>query len=311
MPVSNVPKGSNGRNSEAFARELERAGVAFGREVALSRYTTLGLGGPAEFLARPRAADEIHTLLKLAEAHELPVKVLGAGSNLIVSDAGVRGVVLHTAALDFVRFDDGGIVHAGAGCHFPGLVRQCATRGLRGIEAGVGIPGSLGGVLTMNAGAYQFSIGPLVDEVIVVSASRGQGVMPRDAIDFRYRASSFGGGLIVAGARLALTLDEPAAIRADMDERMRFRKQTQPVGVKSAGCIFKNPEGASAGQLLEELGLKGFSVGGARVSDVHANFIVHSGDADTADVLGLIDAVRERVLRTTEIELEQEVMTWS
>lgn len=310
MPGSSS-ESSNMRNPDAFARELDNAGVAFEREVDLSRYTTLGLGGPAEFLARPRNVDEIHALLKLAATHELPVKVLGAGSNLIVSDAGVRGVVLHTAALNSVSFDEGGIVHAGAGCHFPGLVRQCASKGLRGIEAGVGIPGSLGGVLTMNAGAYQFSIGPLVDEVIAVSASRGQVVMPRDAIDFRYRASSFGRGLIVAGARLALTPDEPAAIRADMDERMRFRKQTQPVGVKSAGCIFKNPEGESAGKLLDELGLKGFSVGGARVSDVHANFIVHNGDADSADVLDLIDAVRERVRRETEIELEPEVMTWS
>lgn len=308
MPVSKTAKTYN---SDAFARELERAGVAFAREVALARYTTLGLGGPAEFLARPRSVDEIHTLLTLAAAHELPVKVLGAGSNLIVSDSGVRGVVLHTSALDSVRFDEGGIVHAGAGCHFPGLVRQCASKGLRGIEAGVGIPGSLGGVLTMNAGAYQFSIGPLVDEVIAVSASGGKVVMPRDAIDFRYRASSFGRGLIVAEARLALAPDDPAAIRADMDGRMRFRKQTQPVGVKSSGCIFKNPEGASAGELLDELGLKGLSVGGARISDVHANFIVHNGDADTADVLGLIDAVRQRVRETTEIELEPEVVTWN
>jgi UDP-N-acetylmuramate dehydrogenase len=302
---------SRRKRADAFAGALERASVAFEREMALSRYTTIGLGGPAEFLVRPRSADEIHTLLKLATAYELPVKVLGAGSNLIVSDAGVRGVVLHTAALDSIRFEEGGIVHAGAGCHFPGLVRQSVSRGLRGLEAGVGIPGSLGGVLTMNAGAYQFSIGPLIDEVVAVSVDRGKVVMPRGAIDFRYRASSFGRGLIVAQARLVLRPDEPAAIRADMDERMRFRKQTQPVGVKSAGCIFKNPEGESAGKLLDDLGLKGFSVGGARISEVHANFIVHDGGASTADVVGLIDAVRERVLEKAEIELEPEVMTWS
>lgn len=135
--------------------------------------------------------------------------------------------------------------------------------------------------------------------------------MPRETIDFRYRASSFGRGLIVAGARLALTRDEPAAIKADMDEHMRYRKHTQPVGVKSAGCIFKNPEGGSAGKLLDELGLKGFSVGGARISEVHANFIVHDGSAIAKDVIGLIDAVRERVHQETAIELEPEVMTWS
>ena len=301
-----------GLKQDAFARELERAGITFEREAPLSRYTTIGLGGPAEFLVRPRTADEIHTVLKLATIGGLPVKVLGAGSNLLVSDAGVRGVVLSTAALDNVHFaDEGGIVDAGAGCHFPALVRQTASRGLRGLEAGVGIPGSLGGVLTMNAGAYQFAIGALVEEAVAVSIERGKVLMPREAIDFRYRASSFGRGLIVAGARLALTPDEPRAIKADMDEHMRYRKETQPVGVKSAGCIFKNPEGGSAGKLLEELGLKGFSVGGARISQVHANFIVHDGGANAEDVIGLIDAVRERVHQKTAIELEPEVMMWS
>lgn len=297
--------------SGVFARGLDDAGIVFEREALLSRHTTIGLGGPAEFLVRPRSADEISTVLKLATNSELAVKVLGAGSNLLVSDAGVRGVVLSTAALDQVRLEDGGIVEAGAGCQFPALVRRTASRGLRGLEAGVGIPGSLGGVLTMNAGAYQFAIGALVEEVVAVSSERGKVLMPRDEIDFRYRASSFGRGLIVASARLALTRDEPAAIKADVDEYMRHRKQTQPVGVKSAGCIFKNPEGGSAGKLLDELGLKGFTVGGARISEVHANFIVHDGGADANDVLGLIDAVRERVHRETAIELEPEVMTWS
>lgn len=294
-----------------FARGLDDAGIVFEREALLSRHTTIGLGGPAEFLVRPRSADEISAVLELAKTGGLAVKVLGAGSNLLVSDAGVRGVVLSTAALNHIRFEEGGIVDAGAGCHFPGLVRQTASKGLRGLEAGVGIPGSLGGVLTMNAGAYQFAIGALVEEVIAVSSERGKVLMPREEIDFRYRASSFGRGLIVAGARLALTRDEPSAIKDDMDEHMRYRKQTQPVGVKSAGCIFKNPEGGSAGKLLDELGLKGFSVGGARISEVHANFIVHDGTAEARDVVGLINAVRERVHRETAIDLEAEVMTWS
>lgn len=296
--------------ADRMALELERAGIAFEREAPLARYTTIGVGGPAELLVKPRTADDVHASLKLAMTNAVPVRVLGAGSNLVVSDHGVRGVVIQTATLDHVGFHEGGIVDAGAGCHFPGLVRQTAARGLRGLEAGVGIPGSLGGVLTMNAGAYQFSIGPLVEEVVAVSVERGKVSMLRDTIDFRYRASSFGPDLIVAGARLALTPDEPSAIRADLDTHMRYRKETQPVGVKSAGCIFKNPEGLSAGKLLDELGLKGFSVGGARVSEIHANFIVHDGGATAADVLGLIDAIRERVHRETEIELEPEVMTW-
>jgi UDP-N-acetylmuramate dehydrogenase len=250
-------------------------------------------------------------VLALARSADLPARILGAGSNLLVDDAGVRGLVIWTGALDSVSFPEAGIVEAGAGVHFPALVRQTAARGLRGLEAGVGIPGSLGGILTMNAGAYQFSIGPLVREVEAVSRDRGRMVLPGHEIDFRYRASSFGSDLLVARARLALALDDPSAIKRDMNEHMRFRKETQPVGVKSAGCIFKNPEGESAGRLIDRSGLKGFRVGGARVSEVHANFIVHEGRARTADVLALIDAVKERVLRQASILLETEVMTWT
>jgi UDP-N-acetylmuramate dehydrogenase len=237
--------------------------------------------------------------------------VIGAGSNLLIDDSGVRGVVIATGALDEVHFPSEGIVEAGAGIHFPTLVRQTASRGLRGLEAGVGIPGSLGGIITMNAGAYQFSIGPLVGEVEAVSPGRGRVVLHGKEIDFRYRASSFGANLIVARAKISLTPDDPLAIKRDINQHMRFRKETQPVGIKSAGCIFKNPAGDSAGRLIDRAGLKGFRVGGARVSEVHANFIVHEGKASTRDVLALIDAVREKVLRETSILLETEVMTWT
>ena len=300
---------ANGTSS--LARELREAGIDFLQDEPLSRYTTMGLGGPADVLARPTSVAEMEKLLALARAADLPVRVLGAGSNLLIDDAGIRGVVIATAALSQVHFPEEGIVEAGAGVHFPALVRQAAARGLRGLEAGVGIPGSLGGILTMNAGAYRFSIGPLVREVEAVAPGKGRVVLHGKEIDFRYRASSFGANLVVARARLSLTPDDPLAIKRDMNEHMRFRKETQPVGVKSAGCIFKNPEGDSAGRLIDRAGLKGFSVGGARVSEVHANFIVHEGRAKTRDVLALIEAVREKVLETTSILLEPEVMTWS
>lgn len=299
------------RGAGVLAEELRRAGIDFRAEEPLARYTTIGLGGPAEILAFPASVDELATLLGLAHEAEFPVHVLGAGSNLLIDDEGVRGLVVTTARLDTIRFLEEGKVSVGAGVHFPGLVRQTASRGLRGLEAGVGIPGSLGGVLTMNAGAYEFSIGPVVDEVEAVSPERGRIGLDRTEIDFRYRASSFGSDLIVANALLHLVADDPAAIKKDLDRHMRFRKETQPVGVKSAGCIFKNPEGDSAGRLLDRLGLKGLAVGGARISEVHANFIVHDGRARTADVVELIEEVRERVLRETSIRLETEVMMWS
>ena len=296
---------------DTIARELEAREIPCFREEKLARYTTIRIGGPAELLVRPRKVEELSAVIDLAQSEDVPVRVLGAGSNVLVSDAGVRGIVLHTRALDEVLFEEGGVVQAGVGVHFPTLVRKTAAKGLRGLEAGVGIPGSLGGVLTMNAGAYQFSIGPLVHEVIAVSPTQGPLTLAGDAIDFRYRASSFGRDLIVAHARLVLGEDEPQAVRADMDKHMRFRKETQPVGVKSSGCIFRNPEGASAGKLLDELGLKGFRLGEARISEVHANFIVHDGAAQASEILDLIDIVRTRVRKEMSVELEPEIMTWN
>lgn len=297
--------------TSALAQELRAARIDFRLDEPLARYTTMGLGGPADLLVRPASVAEMVKLLGLAREADLPVRVIGAGSNLLIADAGVRGVVIATGALDEVHFPSEGVVEAGAGVHFPTLVRQTASRGLRGLEAGVGIPGSLGGILTMNAGAYQFSIGPLVAEVEAVSPQRGRVLLHGKEIDFRYRASSFGANLIVARARISLAPDDPLAIKRDLNQHMRFRKETQPVGVKSAGCIFKNPEGDSAGRLIDRAKLKGFRVGGARVSEIHANFIVHEGRAKTADVLALIEAVREKVLRETAILLETEVMTWT
>ena len=297
--------------THTIARELEARGIACFREEKLARYTTIRIGGPAELLVRPRTAEELRAVIDLAHSEDVALRVLGAGSNVLVSDKGVRGIVVHTRSLDEIRFEEGGVVQAGAGVHFPTLVRKATAKGLRGLEAGVGIPGSLGGVLTMNAGAYQFSIGPLVDEVLAISPSRGPFHLRGDAIDFRYRASSFGEDLIVAHVRLVLAADDPRAVRADMDQHMRFRKETQPVGVKSSGCIFKNPEGGSAGKLLDELGLKGFRLGEARISEVHANFIVHDGAARASEILDLIDVVRTRVRKETSIELEPEIMTWN
>lgn len=293
-----------------FTRRLEAAGIRLLAEEPLSRHTTIGLGGPAQVFVRPRSAAEVAFALEAVLAEKLSFRVLGAGSNLLVADAGVRGVVVHTGALDWVRFLEDGRVEAGAGVHFPALVRKAAAQGLRGLEAGVGIPGSLGGVLTMNAGAYDFSIGKWVESVEAVSPERGRVTLGRDEIDFRYRASSFGPDLIVASVRLALEEDDPAAIKVDLDRHMKFRKETQPVGVKSAGCIFKNPEGDSAGRVIDRLGLKGFRAGGARISDVHANFIVHDGTASASDVFELIESVRARALEKAHVSLETEVMQW-
>ena len=290
---------------------FKEAGVRFRQEEPLARFTTVGLGGPAEVLAFPASTEELLSAVRLASELKVPARVLGGGSNLLVSDEGVRGVVIHTGAMKIVGFGDNGEVEAEAGAHFPGLVRAAVSRGLRGLEGGVGIPGTVGGVLTMNAGAYGFSIGECVEHVTVVDPLGEKLELSREQIDFRYRHSSFGGELVVARCRVKLAEDDPRAIRADMEKQLADRKTNQPVGVKSAGCIFKNPSGDSAGRIIDSLGLKGRRVNGARVSEVHANFFVHDGTATTADVLALIEQIKERVHQATSIELEEEVRQWT
>lgn len=291
--------------------ELRETGVSFRREEPLSRYTTIGLGGPAEFMLFPASVGELQAVIAIMDGREIPVRILGAGSNLLVSDLGVRGAVVHMGAMKVTRFLEGGRLEAEAGVHFPGLVRRAVSRGLRGLEGGVGIPGSVGGVLAMNAGAYGFAMADRVERVTVVAPGKGMQELPREKVDFKYRSSSFGDDVIVARCLLRLEEDEPAAIRADMDRQLEDRKSTQPVGVKSAGCIFKNPPETSAGRMIDELGLKGLSVGGARVSDVHANFIVHDGNAKAADVFVLIEKLKEKVYQAMSVELEVEVKLWS
>jgi UDP-N-acetylmuramate dehydrogenase len=293
-----------------LAAEFQGVGLKFRSEEPLARYTTIGLGGPAEVMAFPTSTAELVTIVELAAQVGLPIRVIGGGSNLLVGDEGVRGIVVHTGAMKITRIADNGCLDTEAGVHFPGLVRAAVSRGFRGLEGGVGIPGSVGGVLAMNAGAYGFSIGDLVEHVTVVTSERGRLELGRNQLDFRYRASSFGDEAIVAGCRLRLEEDEPKAVRKDMDQRLEERKKSQPVGVKSAGCIFKNPSGDSAGRIIDGLGLKGLRMGGAWVSEVHANFIVHDGAARTADVIALVDEIRDRVYRATSIELEEEVKRW-
>jgi UDP-N-acetylmuramate dehydrogenase len=290
--------------------ELRGAGMKFRTDEPLSRYTTIGLGGPAQVMAFPSSAAELETIVGMAGELAVPLRVLGGGSNLIVAEDGVRGVVVHTGAMKITRIENDGRLEAEAGVHFPGLVRAAVARGLRGLEGGVGIPGSLGGVLAMNAGAYGFSIGDFVELVTVVAPGRGRIDLGRDQVDFLYRSTSFADDVIVAGCRLRLDQDEPEAVRKDMNRRLDERKTSQPVGVKSAGCIFKNPPGDSAGRIIDGLGLKGLRIGGAWVSEAHANFIVHGGDARVADVVALVDEIRDRVCRATSIELEEEVKRW-
>lgn len=287
--------------------------------------TWFGVGGGAARLAFPRDEAELARCL----ADDPDARLLGEGANLLVDDDGVPGLVVSLARGEFARaqFAGDGVVHAGAGADLPKLVTESCRRGLAGLEGLGGIPASLGGALVMNAGG---AFGQIADAVRCVRVIDRQGrvrTLGRDAIAFAYRRSGLGEegpGLVVLGAELALTPGDPAAVRARLKDVMAYKKQSQPMGERSAGCCFRNPtlerpiEGlapagtrVSAGLLIDRAGCKGLGLGSARVSERHANFLTAQPGGRARDVIDLMRAVRRRVFEAFGVTLEREVVVWS
>jgi UDP-N-acetylmuramate dehydrogenase len=274
----------------------------------LSRYTTFRIGGPADCFVTPSNAQELARLIGLARGAGVPFFLIGRGSNLLVLDGGVRGIVARLCG-DFEKifFLDSGRVRAGAAVRLPQFVLQCAERGLGGAEPLVGVPGTIGGALAMNAGTREREIGELTTEVSVLDEKDLQPrILKRSEIDFSYRSSSLAGRIIIDGE-----FQLRAGSKADIIERVQGhqqrRLQTQPVHTFNVGSVFKNPSGHYVAKLIEAAGLKGVARGGARISKVHANFIENTDKATAADVLCLIDLARGEVKRRSGIELELEV----
>jgi UDP-N-acetylmuramate dehydrogenase len=280
-------------------------------EVSLAPLTWYGVGGPAEVLARPLTPEEAAELVRRACAEGAPVRVLGAGSNLLVADRGVRGLVLVLSSPPFTHLarvaDD--VVHAGAGCRLRRLVESAADWGLGGLEGLAGVPGTVGGALVSNAGTSEGEIGPAVSKVWALEPDGGRAELSATDCRFGYRSSALRGTAIL-GAELALRRAGPAEIFARMDSLAARRKASQPEGRRTAGCVFRNPAGVPAGRLLDELGLKGFAAGGARVSEVHANFIETAEGATAADVVAVIRECRRRAMDARGVALELEIATW-
>ena len=275
----------------------------------LSRATTFRIGGPAARALRPRTADEAALALHVARNEGWTVRTVGMGSNLLVDDEGVDGLVLLMRGLRTVEFD-GTSVTCGAGVTNNQIVQATRARGLGGLECLVGYPGTLGGAVRMNAGGAQGYVGARVSCVIGI-ASAGR-VFYRDAGEcgFRYRGSALG-DLLVTEVRLTLEPSDPEEVALRCSRIRDAKKATQPLHLPSAGCVWKNPPGhPAAGRLVEEAGCKGLRVGGAEVSTLHANFIVNRGDATCADVLALMDDVRGRVADRFGVVLEREVILW-
>ena len=293
---------------ESARKALEaRLGADVRLDAPLARCTSLQVGGPADALATPRDRRALADLLGLCAAHALPYAVLGGGFNTLVPDVGVRGVVIQLAHLRRLELRGPDTLYAEAGTSHARLVNFCRDRGLSGLEFGVGIPGTLGGWLAMNAGIPDRETRDVVREIEWMDAEGAQQSARREDLAFAYRSLRLAPGAIVLAALLAVAQAAPEAVREDMRRLLERRAATQPIDRPSCGSVFKNPEGDHAGRLIEAAGLKGTCVGGAEISTLHANFIVNRGGARAADVLALIELARSRVREHFGVELETEV----
>jgi len=278
-------------------------------EEALAPHTTWKIGGPADILVIPSGKEELAATVEILYRHGVPWTALGRGSNVLVSDRGIRGVVIKLGdAFDYVRFD-GERVIAGGAFSFIKLSVMTGKEGLTGLEFAGGIPGSVGGAVYMNAGAHASDVSRILISAEVVLENGELAVWSRDDFHFAYRHSALHGSkAIVMEATFQLAYGDRREIAAAMAAYKDRRKRTQPLSAACAGSVFRNPEGTHAAKLIEEAGLKGLRVGGAEVSTLHANFIVNTGNATAEDVLTLIKRIQQTVESQTGIRLVPEVL---
>jgi UDP-N-acetylmuramate dehydrogenase len=285
-------------------------GVEYEPGYAFAEKTSLGIGGASDRLLI-RRHDALPEVVSLLRQSGTPYRFLGGGSNVLLPDGELPWVILQLARQDPEIRIEGNSVFVDCAADLGRTVTTCAKQNLGGMEGLIGVPGTVGGALRMNAGAYGTQIGTFVREVQVFRASTGRIVTLRGSeINFEYRHTSFAPDDIMLSVRLELPSKPYSEILQGIRICNEKRRASQPLNQKSAGCIFKNPPGGSAGRMIDELGLKGHSVGDARVSDRHANFFVNAGHATAADMLALISDVRNRVREKFGVELEEEVIIW-
>lgn len=277
----------------------------------LARHSSFRIGGPADLFVAVESVPELQAVLRACRAYATPVFFVGGGTNLLVSDRGVRGAVVKLGkSFDFVEWDmspAGAVLRVGAAVPFTRLVHQAVAAGLDGLQFGEGIPGTVGGGLLMNAGAFGGEIGRVVEAIEAVGEDGDVLLLPRARLGFAYRRLDLPVRAIITAVRLRLARGDAAGLRAAVADARARRERVQPKGHPNAGSIFKNPRGAYAGRLIEEVGLKGARLGNAMLSERHANFIVNLGGARAADVKGLMDLAVRTVRQRFGIELEPEV----
>lgn len=276
----------------------------------LAQHTWLKIGGPAQVFAEIKSVEALKRIVKAAEAEGIPVRILGGGSNLLIRDEGVSGLVIQLAGDEFKQITtEGTTVRAGGSALLSHVISQTVSAGLAGLECLVGIPGTVGGAIRGNAGGRHGEIGQFVKSVEVMTSQGEIVTRSGDALTFGYRTSSITDDVILS-AELDLKTGDIDELTRRMRQVWITKKASQPFSFQSAGCIFKNPRGLSAGSLIEQAGLKAMRIGGAEVSDRHANFIVTTPGATSADVLNLISAIQARVREHHGIDLETEITIW-
>jgi len=280
------------------------------RDEPLAPHTWMKVGGPAQLFFEPRSVDELKGVASACHAAGLPIRVLGGGSNILVRDEGVPGAVIRLSAPAFAEVAiEGERLKAGAGALLSHVVTRAAEAGLAGLESLVGIPGTVGGAVRGNSGGRTGEIGEHVTRVTVLTAQGDVVVREEDELSFAYRSSSLN-ELAILSVEFDLKPENADEIAQRMKKTWVLKKAAQPLSFQSAGCIFKNPRGQSAGALIEQAGLKGTRVGKCEVSDRHANFIVTDAGVRSADVLTLIDLIRTTVAEKYGVDLELEIQVW-
>jgi UDP-N-acetylmuramate dehydrogenase len=300
----------SGPSAETATAVLESCSGRVRRDVRLADYTTIRIGGAARWFVEPESAAETAAILKEAAAARLPCRILGGGSNLLVADGALDGIVLHPVRMNRVECC-GSTVTAGAGASLSGLIGKTTAAGLAGLEALAGIPGQVGGAVAMNAGGRWGEIGPLVESVELASPEGTVFRVPGADLRFAYRHSEIPAGHAVVSVTLRLAAAVSGPLRRRAGEILKEKNAAQPTTAWNFGCMFKNPPGRSAGRLVEACGLKGAACGGARISPLHGNFVENLGTASTRDVLELMEGAERAVREQHGVALEREVRVWN
>ena len=278
------------------------------KDEPMKKHTTFRIGGPADYFVTPESKEEIQAIVELCKKEEIPYSVIGNGSNLLVGDKGIRGLVIEVGAQMNAVEVQGNILRAQAGALLSQVATKAAAAGLGGMEFAAGIPGSMGGAVTMNAGAYGGEMKDVIRQVTVLTPECEQKVLSREELDLSYRHSCIPKNhFLVLEAELSLTPAPEQEIRAKMAELREKRVEKQPLEYPSAGSTFKRPEGYFAGKLIMDAGLRGYAVGDAQVSEKHCGFVINKENATAKDVVDLIHDVQRIVYEKFQVQLETEV----